>query len=52
MEYVLVHEMLHLIEKKHNDKFKYLLKSHFPQWEQYKQELNSTILGYSNWHGS
>jgi predicted metal-dependent hydrolase len=49
IEYVMVHEMIHLIEKKHNGKFKYLIRSHIPQWEQYKKELNHSILGHSSW---
>ena len=49
MEYVIVHEMLHFIEKNHSDKFKYLISSHLPQWDQYKKELNNSILSYSKW---
>ncbi len=49
MEYVMVHEMLHFIEKNHSDKFRYLISSHLPQWDQYKKELNHSILSYSNW---
>ncbi len=49
IEYIMVHEMIHLIEKKHNEKFKYLISAHIPQWEHYKKELNHSILSYSNW---
>ncbi|MGD0071335.1 MAG: SprT family zinc-dependent metalloprotease [Candidatus Bathyarchaeia archaeon] len=49
LEYVLVHEMTHLIEKHHNEKFELLLKSYMPQWDQCKQELKNGILGYSKW---
>ena len=49
MEYVMVHEMLHFIEKNHSDKFRYLISAHLPQWDQYKKELNNSILSYSRW---
>jgi len=50
LEYVLVHEMAHFIEKNHTDKFKRLMKSFMPQWQQHKEELNNSILGYSVWN--
>jgi predicted metal-dependent hydrolase len=49
LEYVLVHEMAHFIEKSHNEKFQLLLKSYIHNWEQCKRELNDGILGYSKW---
>jgi len=49
LEYVLVHEMTHFIEKNHTEKFKMLMKSFIPQWNQYKDELNNSKLGYSKW---
>lgn len=49
VEYVLVHELTHLKEKHHNKQFEQLLKSYMPQWDQCKQELNSSILSYSKW---
>jgi predicted metal-dependent hydrolase len=49
LEYVLVHELMHLREKRHNEEFQLLLRTYLPQWEQSKQELNSGILGYSMW---
>jgi predicted metal-dependent hydrolase len=49
LEYVLVHELTHLKEKHHNEQFELLLKSYMPQWDQCKQELNKSVLSYSNW---
>ena len=49
MEYVFVHEMIHFVEKSHNDKYRYLISSHLPRWEQYRNELNNSILSYSSW---
>lgn len=45
IEYVLVHELLHLIERKHNDNFKAHLDTYFPGWERIKQELNEMAVG-------
>ncbi|MCW3985170.1 MAG: M48 family metallopeptidase [Candidatus Bathyarchaeota archaeon] len=49
LEYVLVHEMTHFIEKNHPEKFKMLMTSFMPQWNQIKDELNNSKLGYSKW---
>jgi predicted metal-dependent hydrolase len=49
LEYVVVHELIHLKEKHHNEHFKLLLKAYLPQWEQSKQELNSGVLSYAEW---
>jgi predicted metal-dependent hydrolase len=49
LEYVLVHEMIHLIEKNHTEKFTAKLKEFLPNWMQTKVELNSAPLSYSKW---
>ncbi|MFA6602111.1 MAG: SprT family zinc-dependent metalloprotease [Candidatus Paceibacterota bacterium] len=49
IEYVVVHELIHLIEKKHNEKFTGLLAKNFPKWRSVKEELNSLILSYEEW---
>jgi len=40
LEYIIVHEMIHLIERYHNDKFLALMEKHMPKWKFYKEELN------------
>jgi len=46
IEYLVVHEMIHLLERHHNERF-YALMNHFlPQWKQYRKELNETVLTY------
>ncbi len=47
--YILVHEMIHLIERKHNDRFKSLMDEHLPQWRLYRDELNSAPLAHEDW---
>jgi len=34
LEYILVHELLHLIERRHNHRFRVLLDRHLPDWRQ------------------
>lgn len=45
LEYVVVHEMVHLLERKHNDKFVAHLNKHLPNWKQIKKELNELPVG-------
>jgi len=40
IEYVVVHELLHLIERKHSDLFKAYLDKYVPNWQQLKAQLN------------
>lgn len=49
IEYVVVHELLHLIEKKHNDRFVDLMTKHLPKWRSIKTELNRFILSHETW---
>jgi predicted metal-dependent hydrolase len=49
IEYVVVHEMTHLTEKNHTEKFKAKLKEYLPNWMHTKVELNSAPLSYSKW---
>lgn len=44
LEYVIVHEMAHLLERKHNARFKGLMDQFIPEWRQLKKELNLFIL--------
>lgn len=40
LEYVLVHEMVHLIVPNHGPRFVVLMNQHFPSWRKARQELN------------
>ncbi len=40
LEYIVVHEMIHLLECKHNARFKSLMDEHLPDWRLYKEDLN------------
>ena len=47
--YILVHEMVHLLERAHNDRFRELMDSFLPQWRAYRDELNRAPLVHENW---
>jgi predicted metal-dependent hydrolase len=40
LEYVLVHEMVHLLERRHNHRFKSLMDQFLPNWRHHRGELN------------
>ncbi len=40
LEYVVVHEMVHLKERKHNERFVAYLDKHLPNWKELKDGLN------------
>lgn len=43
LEYIVVHEMAHLIERGHGDKFKAIMDKYYPNWKKVKAELNGMI---------
>ena len=47
LEFVLVHELLHLLEPKHNDRFHKLMDQHLPKWRTVRQQLNELPLSYA-----
>ena len=49
LEYVVVHELVHLLERKHNNRFRKLMDKHMPQWRRRRDELNRAPLAQGNW---
>ncbi|MBI5059905.1 M48 family metallopeptidase [candidate division KSB1 bacterium] len=49
IEYIVVHELVHLIERHHSDRFTKLMDKHLPNWRSRKQELNSAPLAHDAW---
>ena len=47
--YILVHEMVHLLEREHNDRFRGLMDKHLPQWRTYRDTLNRAPLAHESW---
>ena len=44
LEYVLVHEMIHLVEPTHSERYMSLLNRHYPGWREARMELNELPL--------
>ncbi|MBW2648443.1 MAG: M48 family metallopeptidase [Deltaproteobacteria bacterium] len=50
LEYIVVHEMAHLLERKHNDRFIALMTGFIPKWRFYKDELNRLPITHADWN--
>lgn len=50
LEYVIVHEMAHLLEPTHSDLFVAILDEHFPTWREARVELNELPLSAESWN--
>jgi hypothetical protein len=50
LEYIVVHEMVHLLERNHNERFISLMDKFMPKWKFYKEELNRRPLRHENWN--
>lgn len=46
LEYILLHELVHLIEKSHNERFISLMDKYMPMWREIKTTLNGQTLDY------
>jgi predicted metal-dependent hydrolase len=49
LEYIVAHELAHLLERHHNERFIALMDAHMPQWRQYREVLNSLPLAHQEW---
>ena len=49
IEYILVHELMHLLERHHNDRFTALMTQFMPHWRHNREELNRAPLGHETW---
>lgn len=49
LEYIVVHEMIHLLERQHNDNFFALMNEYLPQWRSRRSELNAAPLAHARW---
>ena len=49
LEYVIVHELVHLLERHHNDHFMQILDSVMPMWRSHRTELNRLPLAHEDW---
>jgi predicted metal-dependent hydrolase len=49
LEYIVVHEMVHLLERHHNDRFAARMNSFMPNWREVRKILTSFPLGHELW---
>ncbi len=49
LEYIIVHELLHLLERHHNEHFLGYLDKFMPKWKIYKEELNRLPVSHGEW---
>lgn len=50
LEYVIVHEMVHLLEPTHSERFVALLDKHYSTWREARSELNELPLASEEWN--
>ena len=50
LEYLVVHELVHLLERNHTDRFNALMQAHLPRWRRLRALLNETPLGHEEWN--
>jgi hypothetical protein len=49
LEYIVVHELVHLLERHHTDRFRGLMDQHMPQWRRAREELRRSPLSHEEW---
>lgn len=49
LEYLVVHELMHLIEPTHGPRFVALMDRHLPKWQHYRDELNRLPVRHEDW---
>jgi predicted metal-dependent hydrolase len=49
IEYIVVHELVHLLERRHNERFVALMDQYLPHWRMLRDELNQAPLGHEDW---
>lgn len=49
LEYIIVHEMVHFLERNHTQRFIDLMDKFMPKWRSHREELNSSALKHEDW---
>jgi len=49
LEYIVVHEMTHLLERTHNQRFIGLMRQFMPKWQHHRDTLNSLPVRHESW---
>ena len=49
LEYLVLHEMVHLVEPTHNARFSGLMDQHMPHWRRRREGLNRLPVSHATW---
>ena len=49
IEYVVAHELVHLLARHHDDDFVAIMDKHMPRWRSIREELNCSPLAHEVW---
>jgi predicted metal-dependent hydrolase len=49
LEYIVLHEMVHILERTHNDRFREYMDRFMPSWQMLREELNQSPLKDEQW---
>ncbi len=49
LDYIVVNEMMHLLEPTHNDRFMALMNQFYPSWKHARQVLNRLPVRHEAW---
>ena len=49
LEYIVAHEIVHLLEPTHNERFKALMNLFIPQWREHRRVLNRIPVSHHDW---
>ncbi len=49
LEYIVVHELVHLLERNHTERFTALMDLHLPNWPACREALKRSVLGHEEW---
>lgn len=49
LEYIILHEIVHLKERHHNERFQYYMDTYLPNWKSIRAELNKLPVSHADW---
>jgi len=49
LEYIVIHEMVHLLERTHNERFMELMDQFMPRWQSHRDVLNRLPVRHESW---
>jgi predicted metal-dependent hydrolase len=49
IEYIVVHELVHFLERNHTNRFVSIMNQHLPNWRELKDELNRLPVAHIDW---